>query len=81
MEGWRQRRPGSNSRNPQGGRRKTDLTLTGLLMEGLGGAMRHFRWMPLIAKRRADPTIMKRSELNATLIRSSQCGSTVSSVR
>jgi hypothetical protein len=35
MEGWRQRRPGSNSRNPQGGRRKTDLTLTGLLMEGL----------------------------------------------
>jgi len=34
MEGWRQRRLGSNSRNPQEGRRKTDLTLTGLLMEG-----------------------------------------------
>jgi hypothetical protein len=47
MEGWRQRRPGSNARNPQEGkrkqkektslqeRRKTSLTLTGLLMEGV----------------------------------------------
>src|SRR5258707_14633373 len=35
MEGWRQRRPGSKTRNPQEGRRKTDLTLTGLLMEGV----------------------------------------------
>jgi hypothetical protein len=35
MEGWRQRRLGSKTRNSQGGRRKTDLTLTGLLMEGL----------------------------------------------
>ncbi len=35
MEGWRQRRLGSKTRNLQGGRRKTDLTLTGLLMEGL----------------------------------------------
>src|ERR1700738_5084523 len=43
MEGWRQRRLGSKTRNSQGGRRKTDLTLTGLLMEGLsqfGGARR-----------------------------------------
>jgi hypothetical protein len=35
MEGWRQRRLGSKTRNSQGGRRKTDLTLTGLLMEGV----------------------------------------------
>jgi hypothetical protein len=34
MEGWRQRRPGSNAKT-LGGKRKTDLTLTGLLMEGL----------------------------------------------
>jgi hypothetical protein len=33
MEGWRQRRLGSNSRNPQ--KEKTDLTLAGLLMEGI----------------------------------------------
>jgi hypothetical protein len=32
MEGWRQRRLGSNARNPQEGRRKADLTLTGLLI-------------------------------------------------
>ena len=37
--------------------------------------------MPRIAKRRADATIMKSSEQNATLIRSSQSGSTFSSVR
>jgi hypothetical protein len=35
MEGWRQRRLGSNARNPQEGRRKTDLTHSGLLMEGM----------------------------------------------
>jgi len=35
MEGWRQRRLGSKTKNSQGGRRKTDLTLTGLLMEGV----------------------------------------------
>jgi hypothetical protein len=35
MEGWRQRRLDSKTRNSQGGRRKTNLTLTGLLMEGL----------------------------------------------
>jgi hypothetical protein len=35
MEGWRKRRLGSKTRNSQGGRRKTDLTLTGLLMEGV----------------------------------------------
>src|ERR1700680_3068265 len=34
MEGWRQRRPGSNAK-PLGEKRKSDLTLTGLLMEGL----------------------------------------------
>ena len=37
MEGWRQRRPGSNGRNPQKGKEKkekTHLTHTGLLMEG-----------------------------------------------
>jgi hypothetical protein len=38
MEGWRQRRLGSTLRNPQEGRGKTDLTLTGLLMEGTDGA-------------------------------------------
>jgi len=36
MEGWRQRRPGSNAKKAQIEKRKTDLTLTGLLMEGLG---------------------------------------------
>jgi hypothetical protein len=39
MEGWRQRRPGSNARNPQERKRKqkrkTLLTHTGLLMEGM----------------------------------------------
>jgi hypothetical protein len=39
MEGWRQRRPGSNARNPQkekeNRKRKTLLTHTGLLMEGV----------------------------------------------
>jgi hypothetical protein len=36
MEGWRQRRLGSKRTNLQQGRkRKTDLTLTGLLMEGV----------------------------------------------
>jgi hypothetical protein len=34
MEGWRQRRPGSNAK-PPGKKNKTDLTLTGLLMEGV----------------------------------------------
>jgi hypothetical protein len=37
MEGWRQRRPGSNGRNPQKGKEKKEkkhLTHTGLLMEG-----------------------------------------------
>jgi hypothetical protein len=34
MEGWRQRRLGSKAKI-LGGKRKTDLTLTGLLMEGL----------------------------------------------
>ena len=40
MEGWRQRRPGSNARNPQEGKRKTLLTHTGLLMEGIGSISR-----------------------------------------
>jgi hypothetical protein len=42
MEGWRRRRLGSKGKNLQQGRknknrtkRKTDLTLTGLLMEGV----------------------------------------------
>ena len=38
MEGWRQRRPGSNGRNPQKGKEKKEkkhLTHTGLLMEGI----------------------------------------------
>jgi hypothetical protein len=37
MEGWRQRRPGSNVRNPQVEKkqRKISLTHTGLLMEGV----------------------------------------------
>jgi hypothetical protein len=35
MEGWRQRRPGSNDKNLLIRKRKTDLTLTGLLMEGV----------------------------------------------
>ena len=35
MEGWRQRRPGSNARNPREGKRKTHLTHTSLLMEGV----------------------------------------------
>jgi hypothetical protein len=35
MEGRRQRGLGSNAKDPQGGKRKTDLTLTGLLREGL----------------------------------------------
>jgi hypothetical protein len=49
MEGWRQRRPGSSAKESTGGkdknrerkillqerRRKTFLTLTGLLMEGV----------------------------------------------
>jgi hypothetical protein len=36
MEGWRRRRPGSNARNLQEGKRKTLLTHAGLLMEGVG---------------------------------------------
>ena len=37
MEGWRQRRPGSEEdHSTTKGNYKTDLTLTGLLMEGLG---------------------------------------------
>jgi hypothetical protein len=37
MEGWRQRRPGSQEDHSTiKGNYKTDLTLTGLLMEGLG---------------------------------------------
>jgi hypothetical protein len=47
MEGWRQRRLGSNRKTPnrEGKRktekkRKTDLTLTGLLMEGLSSVVR-----------------------------------------
>jgi hypothetical protein len=35
LEGWRQWWPGSNDKNLLIGKRKTDLTLTGLLMEGL----------------------------------------------
>src|SRR5258708_20241637 len=44
MEGWRQRRLGSNARNPQEGRRKTDLTHAGLIMEGLGRRKPIKRW-------------------------------------
>jgi hypothetical protein len=40
MEGWRQRRPGSNKK-PLTRKRKTSLTLTGLLMEGLGKVNQH----------------------------------------
>jgi hypothetical protein len=37
MEGWRQRRMGSmEDHSTTKGNYKTDLTLTGLLMEGLG---------------------------------------------
>jgi len=36
MEGWRQRRPGSSAKTSWEEKLKTDLTLTGLLMEGLG---------------------------------------------
>jgi hypothetical protein len=36
MEGWRQRRLGSKAKKLPGGKSKTNLTLTGLLMEGLG---------------------------------------------
>jgi hypothetical protein len=37
MEGWRQRRIGSKEdHSTSKGNHKTDLTLTGLLMEGLG---------------------------------------------
>jgi hypothetical protein len=42
MEGWRQRRPGSNGRNPQEEKRKTHLTHTGLLMEGNGAEKAYF---------------------------------------
>jgi len=35
-EGWRQRRLGSNVKPQEEGERKADLTLTGLLMEGVG---------------------------------------------
>jgi hypothetical protein len=38
MEGWRQRRLGSNRKNPQEGKEKQEkkrLTHTGLLMEGV----------------------------------------------
>src|SRR5258706_7986769 len=44
MEGWRQRRPGSNARNPQEGKRKqkekNTLDSYRLLMEGVGSARR-----------------------------------------
>ena len=41
MEGWRQRRLGSKEdHSTTKGNYKTDLTLTGLLMEGLGSAHR-----------------------------------------
>ena len=36
MEGWRQRRPGSNEKEPLIEKEKTVLTRTGLLMEGVG---------------------------------------------
>ena len=48
MEGWRQRRPGSQEDHSTiKGNCKTDLTLTGLLMEGLGrgGAERGDRFL------------------------------------
>jgi len=35
MEGWRQRRLGANSWNPQEEKSKTDLALIGLPMEGI----------------------------------------------
>jgi hypothetical protein len=39
MEGWRQRRLGSKEdHSTNKGNYKTDLTLTGLLMEGVGSA-------------------------------------------
>jgi hypothetical protein len=42
MEGWRQRRPGSNEKTPDKKKKKekTVLTLTGLLMEGVGLGLR-----------------------------------------
>jgi hypothetical protein len=36
MEGWRQRRLGSDAKKKHKEGKKTDLTLTGLLMEGVG---------------------------------------------
>jgi len=48
MEGWRQRRLGAKTRNSQGGRRKIDLTLTGLLMEGVSRPVHEFRFPELV---------------------------------
>jgi hypothetical protein len=46
MEGWRQRRLGSKEdHSTNKGNYKTDLTLTGLLMEGLGLGLRGY-WRP-----------------------------------
>ena len=50
MEGWRQRRPGSNARNSQEEQGETHLTHTGLLMEGVENTRR-----PRQAKRLALP--------------------------
>src|ERR1700704_3392133 len=61
MEGWRQRRLGSKTRNSQGGRRKTDLTLTGLLMEGVRFPMRRNLW-PLGGRLRAEPSLRRRAK-------------------
>jgi hypothetical protein len=35
MDGWQQRRLGPNTRDPERGRGKTPLTLTGLLIKGV----------------------------------------------
>ena len=50
MEGWRQRRPGSNQKLLVR-KTKTDLTLTGLLMEGL---VMGWKQLPSIRRRLLD---------------------------
>src|ERR1700693_5502002 len=54
MEGWRQRRPGSEEdHSTTKGNYKTDLTLTGLLMEGPISSVSHFLLIHLAYHRRS----------------------------
>ena len=58
MEGWRQRRPGSQEDHSTiKGNCKTDLTLTGLLMEGLGSMARHALIIPKIETDHIESTL------------------------